>query len=484
MPDEAAAPATRHPDRILIVDDEPAIIDSLELVLGASGYDVIPAASAQECMDVIARQPCDLVLLDLMLPDRSGLEVLRDIAAVNPDLPVLMLTAFGSIETAVEATRRGAANFLTKPWNNRQLLIEIEQNLTRRRLEAENARLRRELGSATAVECLIGNSQAMLQVLVMIHQVARTSSTALISGESGTGKELVARAIHDGSPRADAQFVTVNSGMIPGELLESTLFGHVKGAFAGAIRDRQGCFQVADGGTIFLDEVGSLTLETQTKLLRVIQEREFVPVGANEPVRVDVRIVAASNEDLQAAVAEGRFREDLYYRLNVVGIELPPLRDRTDDIPVLVDEFLTQVCRRERNHFLDHNRRSTLRFTPEAQALLTAHSWPGNVRELRNVVERAVVLATQEELGVDLLPHTLLPDPGIMPTPKDGGSVRRPGESLSEIVERFERQVLVDELEKHGYNQTETAKALCVALSTLNQKVQRLGIGTKRKRKE
>ena len=484
MPEKATSPDGKHPARILIVDDEPAIVESLRAVLESSGYATLSAGTAKACTEIFARQPCDLVLLDLMLPDRSGLEVLTDIVAVRPGTPVLMLTAYGSVETAVEATRRGAANFLTKPWNNRQLLLEIEQQLARRQLESENARLRDELRQTGSVNNLIGQSEAITDVLVMIRQVARTTSTILVTGESGTGKELVARAIHKLSARADGNFVTVNSGTIPSEMLESSLFGHVRGAFPGAEEDRQGCFETAAGGTIFLDEVGALSLETQAKLLHVIQEREFVPVGSNERIQVDVRIIAASNEDLQAAVAEGRFRADLYYRLNVIGIELPPLRKRAEDIPLLVDEFLTQFCRRESNHFLGPDRRSTLRFAPEAQQILMSHAWPGNVRELRNVVERAVVLATREELGTDVLPASVsaAQEPGTTQASTRDARSQRQGESLPELVERFERQVIVDELERHGFNQTETAKALGVALSTLNQKIQRLGIDTKRGR--
>ena len=462
MPEETTSPDGKHPARILIVDDEPAIVESLRAVLESSGYATLSAGTAKACTEIFARQPCDLVLLDLMLPDRPGLEVLTDIVAVRPGTPVLMLTAYGSVETAVEATRRGAANFLTKPWNNRQLLLEIEQQLARRQLETENARLRDELRQTGSVNNLIGQSEAMTEVLVMIRQVARTTSTILVTGESGTGKELVARAIHKLSARADRNFVTVNSGTIPSEMLESSLFGHVRGAFPGAEEDRQGCFETAAGGTIFLDEVGALSLETQAKLLHVIQEREFVPVGSNERIQVD----------------------DLYYRLNVIGIELPPLRKRAEDIPLLVDEFLTQVCRRESNHFLGPDRRSTLRFAPEAQQILMSHAWPGNVRELRNVVERAVVLATREELGTDVLPAAVraAQESGTPQASGRDARSQRQGESLPEIVERFELEVVVDELERHGFNQTETAKALGVALSTLNQKIQRLGIDTKRGR--
>ncbi len=484
MPDETAVDAERSRPRILVVDDEPAIVDTLRLILEDAGYDVTPAGTTGECLEAIARNTCDLVLLDLMLPDRSGLEALKDIRKIDRDLPVLMVTAYGSIDVAVEATRLGATNFLTKPWNNSKLLLEIGQTLERRRLERENARLRSELGMAGPLDNLIGKSEAMLDVFVLIHQVARTTSTVLISGESGAGKEVVARAIHKASPRAEKPFVTVNSGRIPNDMLESTLFGHIQGAFAGAVRDRPGCFEIADGGTVFLDEIGNLTAETQLRLLRVIQEREFVPVGSDEPVRIDVRILAATNTNLTEAVEQGQFRRDLYYRLNVIGIEVPPLRDRIEDVPLLVEEFLTQVCHREHNHFLDQDGHSTLRFTPQARRILMAHDWPGNVRELRNVVERAVVLATQEELGPEVLPAEIAgahPSTRRAQVPAVPG---RTGESLAKLVEDYERRILVEELERHGYNQTETAKALHVALSTLNQKIQRLGIDARRRRAE
>ncbi len=481
MPEPSGATESAGRGRILVVDDEPAIVDSLRMVLETAGYEVLTANSGKDCTESVARIPCDLVLLDLMLPDRSGLDVLRDLAGLRPGLPVLMLTAYGSVEAAVEATRRGASNFLTKPWNNRQLLLEIEQQLERRRLRAENSRLRRVAGLPDATQPLTGRSEGLLRVVLRIRQVARSDSTVLISGESGTGKELVARAIHGSSGRADRPFVTVNPGTIRDDLLESTLFGHVAGAFPGAARDRPGCLRTADGGTVFFDEVVALSAQTQAKLLGVIEEREFLPLGADSPARADVRILAATNDDLELAVAEGRLREDLFHRLNVIGIEVPPLRERPEDIPLLAEEFLTQACHRQSNHFLDRDLRSTLHFTAEAEAAMKAYRWPGNVRELRNAVERAVVLATDEEIGPRLLPRAVRGQPASPPGLPIGGQSRQPGESLSELVERFERGVLEEELAKHGYNQTETAKALCVALSTLNQKVQRLGIDTKRR---
>ncbi len=483
MPEGVAATESRPATgRILIVDDEPAIVDSLRLLLESEGYQVNSAATASECLESITSEPRDLVLLDLMLPDRPGLEVLHDIRKIDHTLPVVMLTAFGSIETAIEATRLGATNFLTKPWNNRQLLLEIQQVLARRRLEAENARLRSQLGSSGSSNRLVRKSRAMEAVFSLIDQVAPTSSTVLISGESGTGKQLVARAIHERSTRGDKPFVTINPETIPVELLESTLFGHVKGSFAGAARDREGCFAIANKGTIFFDEVSALSTETQSKLLRVIEEREFIPVGSIRPIQVDVRIVAATNEDLKAAADEGRFREDLYYRLNVIGIVVPPLRYRIEDIAPLIKELLTHFCRREKNHFLDHQQNSTLRFTPEALRILQAHSWPGNVRELRNAVERAVVLATGEELPPEVLPPSILKGNRQSAHSDPAGFQRVSGASLSEMVEGFERRLLVDVLDKHGFNQTETAKDLQVPLSTLNQKIRRLGIEVKGRR--
>ena len=468
--------------RILIVDDEAAIRDSLELLLTLERYAVSTAATGAEGIRAASRSSHDLVLLDLMLPDRSGLEVLEELRKADKSLPVLMLTAYGSVETAVKAIRLGADNFLTKPWSNEKLLLEIEQTLTRRRLEEENARLRGELQQRYSFENIVGKSGEMQRVFSLVSQVAPSRSTVLISGESGTGKELIAKAIHANSPRAGKPFVPVNSGSVPVDLLESTLFGHVKGAFTGAVQNRKGCFELAHEGTIFLDEVGTLGIDTQAKLLRVIQEREFMPVGSTETVRVDVRIIAATNEDLAAAAAEGRFREDLFYRLNVIGVHLPPLRERRGDIPLLVEHFLTMFCRRERNAYLDENNVSTLRFSSEAMRILMDHEWPGNVRELENVVERAVVLATGVELTPEVFPESLLAAHGMV-VPREARKIQPvAGASLSEIVEGFERKLIESQLEKHGFNQTETAKTFRVALSTLNQKIQRLGIQIRKRR--
>ena len=319
----------------------------------------------------------------------------------------------------------------------------------------------------------------MLRVLDLVMQVASSRSTILITGETGTGKELIAKAIHANSPRADAAFVAVNSGSLPSDLLESTLFGHVKGAFTSAIQSRKGAFEVAHKGTIFFDEVGTIGAETQVKLLRVIQEKEFTPLGSNDVSRVDVRILAATNADLRKMVDERKFREDLYYRLNVININLPPLRDRREDIPLLVQHFLDKFSR-ENEKFLDSGDHTTLRFEPDALQIIMDHNWPGNVRELENVVERAVVLASAQIIPVDVLPDYLLHANGIRVRRSENDALPADA-SLFEIVADFERKTIMEHLERFSWSQTEAAEALRVPLSTLNQKIKRLSIDVKRK---
>ena len=467
--------------RILIIDDEEAIRESLETILELERFYVDTAHDAASGLERLGEKTFDLVLLDLMLPDRSGLEVLEEVREHDTATPIVMLTAFGSIETAVKAIRLGANDFYTKPWNNDKLVLGIEQVITRSRLEAENLRLRSQLRERYSFANIIGKSEPMQDVFGLVSQVAPSRSTVLVTGESGTGKELIARAIHTNSPRANKPFVPVNSGSIPVDLLESALFGHVKGAFTGASNSHRGFFETADGGTIFLDEIGTLSVETQAKLLRVIQEREFMPVGSSEAIKVDVRIVAATNEDVAKLVGEGRFREDLYYRLNVIGIKLPPLRERREDIPLLIQHFFDRFCL-ENTRFVDEGGKSSLEFATDAMGILMDHRWPGNVRELENVVERAVVLATESRVPVQALPESLLEQNGIHRPQLPIDFQPTAGESLPEIVEEFERRVLLAALEEHGWNQTETAKSLRVALSTLNQKIQRLGIDIKKRR--
>src|SRR5581483_1530747 len=360
--------------RILVIDDEIEIRESLEALLDLEGYEVDLAQNATEGERRLESRAYDLVLLDLMMPDKSGMEVLRDVRERDRHTPIFMITAYGTVEAAVQAVKLVANDYLPKPWDNEQRLID------------ENTQLKRALKQLYSFPNIVGKSDRMLRVLDLVTQVASSRSTILITGETGTGKELIAKAIHANSPRVDHAFVPVNSGSLPTELLESTLFGHVKGAFTSAVQNKKGAFEVAHKGTIFFDEVGTIGPETQAKLLRVIQEKEFTPLGSNEVIKVDVRILAATNADLRKMVEEKKFREDLYYRLNVININLPPLRDRREDIPLLIQHFLEKFSK-ENEKFLDASNRSQLRFEPEAMQLLLDHSWPGNVRELENVVE-------------------------------------------------------------------------------------------------
>ncbi|HXS97402.1 MAG TPA: sigma-54 dependent transcriptional regulator [Candidatus Limnocylindrales bacterium] len=465
--------------KVLVVDDESDIRESLELLLTSEGFSVELAQNATEGLQKMESHPYDLVLLDLMMPDKSGMEVLQEVRVRDRETPIFMITAYGSVEAAVQALKYGASDYFSKPWDNEKLLIEIERMISKRRLESENTHLKRALKQRYSFPNIIGKSERMVRLLDLVGQVSSSRSTILITGETGTGKELVAKAIHANSPRADQMFVAVNSGSLPPELLESTLFGHVKGAFTSAVQTKKGYFEVADRGTIFFDEIGTIGAETQIKLLRVIQEKEFTPVGATDPIRVDVRILAATNADLYQLVKDGKFREDLYYRLNVINIALPALRDRKEDIPPLVEHFFTYYCR-ENNKYLDSIGRSTLRFQPEAMQVLMEHSWPGNVRELENVVERAVVLASDQNVPLEVLPDALLQANGVRLNRSEGAPLP-PDASLFEIVNDFERRIIIERLEMCGWSQTEAAESLHVPLSTLNQKIKRLDIKIKKK---
>src|SRR5436305_11249426 len=347
--------------RILVVDDEADIRESLEALLTLEDYQVDLAENATEGQHKIETGSYDLVLLDLMMPDRSGMEVLRDVRERDAETPIFMITAYGSVEVAVNALKSGATDYFSKPWDNEKLLIEIDRMIARSRLERENTQLKRALKQRYSFPNIIGKSERMLRLLDLVSQVASSRSTILITGETGTGKELIAKAIHANSTRADNMFIAVNSGSLPPDLLESTLFGHVKGAFTSAIQSRKCYFEIANRGTIFFDEIGTIGPETQAKLLRVIQEREVMPLRSTETVRPNVGILAATNADLKRLVDERKFREDLYYRLNVINIALPPLRERKEDIPLLADHFFTKYCR-ENDKFLNSSRESTLRF--------------------------------------------------------------------------------------------------------------------------
>jgi len=475
-PAESIASSVRG--KVLVIDDEPEIRDSLQLLLSSENYSVDLAKNAGEGLARLDATNYDVVLLDIMMPDRSGMEVLREIRERDRETPIFMITAFGTIEGAVEALKVGANDYIRKPWDNEKLLIEIERMIAKQRLEVENVHLRRALKQRYSFPNIIGKSERMQALLDMVGRVAPSRSTILITGETGTGKELIAQAIHQHSPRSKHMFVAVNSGAFPPDLLESTLFGHVRGAFTGAIHNKKGDFEVADRGTIFFDEIGTIAPQTQDKLLRVIQEKEFRPLGSNDVIKVDVRIVAATNADLRKLVDEGKFREDLYYRLNVINLALPPLRERKEDIPLLVSHFFNKYCR-ENEKFLDERNQSLLTFQPEAMQVLMEYNWPGNVRELENAVERAAVLAASTSVPVDVLPDQILEANGIR-LRRDGGPLPADA-SLFEIVADFERRIIEERLHQFNYSQTDAADSLHVPLSTLNQKIKRLDIKVRRK---
>ena len=470
---------------ILVVDDEAEIREGLEALLESEGFDVALAETGESGLQQLEDRPFDLMLLDVSLPDRNGLELLREIRRRDPYLSIILITAYGSIDMARAAFKSGAQDYITKPWSNDELIQQVSLAVEGRRLREENVQLKRALKQRYNFPSIVGKSEKMLAVFDLVTQVAPSRSTVLISGESGTGKELIAKAIHSASTRADKAFIPVNTGSIPVDLLESQLFGHVKGAFTSAIASKKGLFEVADQGTIFFDEISTISPETQAKLLRVIQEREFMRLGGTETIKEDVRILAASNEDLMKLVREGRFREDLYHRLNVISIHMPPLRERKEDIPLLIDRFLEQFCR--------ENGKPPRGFTHGAMKALMDYDWPGNVRELENVVERAVVLSTHEALDIDLLPESvrtreivkgvrLQLTEFLPPLPGEIGSRgMAPAPSLFQILEEVERRIIVDMLERTNWNQTEAAERFQIPLSTLNQKIKRLGIETRRR---
>src|SRR5919198_294443 len=463
IPQENAVPAS-----ILIVDDESEIRESLQTLLELEGYRVQTAGSGEEGLAHIASHPFDLMLLDLALPGKSGIEVLGEIRERDPQLAVIMITAYGTVENAVSAMQAGAVNFIQKPWDNEKLLADLRAAIARRRAEEENIQLKRALKQRYNFRNIVGKSEAMLRILDLVTQVAPSRSTILIQGESGTGKELIAKAIHMNSPRKDRPFVPVNAGSTPADLLESTLFGHVKGAFTSAVTSKKGLFEIADRGTLFLDEIGTMSLETQAKILRVLQDRKFMHLGGVQEIQVDVRVIAATNVDFRRLVKEGRFREDLFYRLNVITLELPPLRKRREDIPLLVEHFLQKFCA--------ENGQPPKQFSTEALRPLLDYDWPGNVRELENLVERAVVLSSGAMIGPDLLPPSL--------TGRDSTARvfdTSPDASLFDIVEGCERRIIVSMLERCNWNQTEAADRFHIPLSTLNQKIKRLNIEIKRR---
>jgi DNA-binding NtrC family response regulator len=457
---------------VLVVDDEEIMRDVLETLLSAEGYRVDLAKTGEEGIEAYGRRPYDVVLLDVSMPGMGGLAALEEILKADAEAVVVMITAYATFDTAIGAWERGAAGCVRKPFQNEQILSTVAAGVRRRRKEEERQNLRRAM-SRDVERGIIGRSEKMQAVFQLVDQVAPARSTVLVTGESGTGKELVARAIHAQSPRASKTFVTVNSSNIPSELLESELFGHTRGAFTGAVAAKKGLFEVADGGSIFLDEIGEIPPETQARLLRVIQEREFTPLGDTTPRKVDVRIIAATNIDLREAVRQGAFREDLYYRLAVVPIELPPLRERREDILPLAQHFIAKYNE-------ENGRQVSDQLAPEVLALLEQYSWPGNVRELENVVERAVVIAPGREVTRQCLPADIL-DPqralGLGPSAHAGPAVDvSRGVNFYDEVRRFEIDLIRRALDQTGGHQSRAARLLGMNATTLNSKIKTYNI--------
>jgi DNA-binding NtrC family response regulator len=464
--------ATSRNGTILVVDDEEIMRDIMETLLTREGYVVRLAASGTEGLELARAVPFDAAIVDIMMPGFDGIATLDELKRIDEDLAVIIITAYASVESAIAAMKSGAFDYITKPFKNEEVLVVIRNAMERRRLVHENRNLRQNIQERYhKFANIIGRSPRMRQVFDLIIQAAPSRSTILVQGESGTGKELVARAIHANSSRSERAFVAVNSGNLPPDLLESTLFGHVKGAFTGAIYPKKGMFDLADRGSIFFDEIGNVPLETQAKLLRVIQERDFMRLGGMETIKVDVRIIAATNVDLRQMMEEGKFREDLFYRLHVISIQLPPLRERKDDIPLLVRHFL--------HKYGDENRKPDLELTPDALDLLTDYDWPGNVRELENVIERAVVLTSGPRIGIDLIPDHVRRAPSFsMPQ----FSLPPEGISFKDVTTDFEKRLIESTLEAAGGVQKRAAELLHIKPTTLNEMIKRHDIRPRRKR--
>lgn len=455
--------------RILIVDDETSLRTALFRALDRKGYQVITASCCSEAESFSQSEtPIDLALVDLRLPDGDGMELMSRLQAVQPGLHVIILTGFGSIELAVEATQKGAYHFISKPFNLDEILCLIDKALKHRELETENRSLKSALHKKYRFDNIVGQSDEILAVLNLIERVSESDSTVLITGDSGTGKELVAKAIHFNSPRSTKPFIPINCGAIPSELLESELFGHVKGAFTGAIANRTGRFEMAEGGTLFLDEIGDMSPNLQVKLLRVLQERTFEPVGSTKTTSVNVRVVAATNANLEKAVEEGRFREDLYYRLNVIPINIPPLRQRRSDIALLFHYFMEQF---------NNNREHKLTgVSPEAMDVLYHYPWPGNIRELENLVERLTILKGEGIVNLSDLPLKYRNQKAAFQANPDKIEIPESGMDFNSAVDGFENALIMRALEKTGWNRNQAAILLKLNRTTLVEKIKKKGL--------
>jgi len=448
-----------------IIDDEPVIHDVLGQLLTSEGYAVEPSTSGEEALAKLAERTFDLTLLDLLMPGMDGLEVLRRLKKIDPGAMVIIITAYASVESAISAMKSGAFDYIQKPFKHDDLLMTIGRALEHRRLRNENTRLKGELHRRFGFENIIGKSKPMQAVFELINAAAPTRSTILVQGESGTGKELVARAIHEHSERAESPFVTVNSGSLPPDLLESHLFGHVKGAFTGAVSLKTGLFEAADKGTLFFDEISSLNLETQAKLLRVLQEKEFMRLGGTKTIKVDARIIAATNTEIEELIRQKAFRKDLFYRLNVIKIEVPPLRDRKEDIPPLVKHFV--------DVYAAENGKAVEGVSEDVYEILERHSWPGNVRELENLIERAVVLSKSPVITRDALPPFFLKDQGAADEVPESPAGNL---DFKERTRYYQKKIIQTALRRTKGVQKKAAQLLGIKPTTLNEMIKRLEI--------
>ena len=447
-------------NRILVVDDEKIIRESISFILEKEGYSVVQAPDGKSAYELLLRDSFDVIITDLEMPEMRGIELLDKAMHVSPNTSVIVITAYGSLDTAIAALRKGASDYILKPIEFDDLLLRIHRLLEYKKISLENQLLRRELQQEFNFSNFIGDSPAMKKVFQTISMVAPTESTVLITGKSGTGKELVARALHSNSKRSQQPFIVVNCGAISETLIESELFGHKKGAFTGAVADKIGYFKAADGGTLYLDEISEMPLQLQVKLLRAIEQKEMIPVGMSVPIVVDVRILASTNRDLRVEVDQGKFREDLFYRLNIVEIHLPPLAERRDDIPLLVHHFIDQ-----------HNQRThqtIIEIDDEAIRRLVSHEWKGEIRELENVIERAIIFCKNETITVDDLPDFLHTAPALQ--------VIESGKPLEDAMNELTRQYILASLKRNGNDKDKTAKELKISLPTLYRRIKELQI--------
>ncbi len=456
---------------ILIVDDEESMREFLSIMLQKEGYSVKTASNANDALAMIEKEIFSLAITDIKMPGMDGIQLLTEIRKVSPDTEVVMITAFGSTDTAVEAMKKGAIDYVVKPFQIDEIKIIIRNILEKKRLQQENTLLKQELFSLSGLDQIVGDSSTMIEVFKIIRKTSNSKSNVLITGESGTGKELVARAIHRLSRRAENSFVTVNCGALPDNLLESELFGYQRGAFTGAVENKKGLFEIADQGTIFLDEIGELTPAMQVKLLRVLQDQEFRRIGGVEDIHVDVRVIAASNQNFQQIIKEKRFREDLFYRLNVIPIHVPPLRERREDIPLLVGHFLKKYASN-----------GTLDITQDCMDLLLRSEWRGNVRELENVIERAVVMSQGNRITVDSLPQNILE--GCESSDNHSLTIPEEGMDLDRVITEIEQDLLLKALDKSGWVKKEAARILNMSFRSFRYKLSKYGITREMVQKE